>query len=206
MEIKKESFFTVQAFMVNELKLKGNELLIYAIIFGFSQAENQFFTGSLNYLASWCGISSKTTVKTILNNLIDKGLLEKEDIYKNGVKYCKYKALTEIKSISIPADEDKKNCKGISKIDMGYINNCYGGISKIDMGISEIVPNNIDIHIDNKIENIIDHNDDDLMKIKQWFEENKIDFSKKHQDKVLKLLKNNSLTFILSTFQEQFDI
>ena len=192
--------------MVNELKLKGNELLIYAIIFGFSQAENQFFTGSLNYLASWCGISSKTTVKTILNNLIDKGLLEKEDIYKNGVKYCKYKALTEIKSISIPADEDKKNCKGISKIDMGYINNCYGGISKIDMGISEIVPNNIDIHIDNKIENIIDYNDDDLMKIKQWFEENKIDFSKKHQDKVLKLLKNNSLTFILSTFQEQFDI
>nr|WP_314655357.1 helix-turn-helix domain-containing protein [uncultured Fusobacterium sp.] len=205
MEIKKESFFTIQAFMVNELKLKGNELLIYAIIFGFSQAENQFFTGSLNYLASWCGISSKTTVKTILNNLIDKGLLEKEDIYKNGVKYCKYKALTEIKSISIPADEDKKNCKGISKIDTGYINNCYGGISKIDMGISEIVPNNIDIHIDNKIENIIDHNDD-LMKIKQWFEENKIDFSKKHQDKVLKLLKNNSLTFILSTFQEQFDI
>lgn len=205
MEIKKESFFTVQAFMVNELKLKGNELLIYAIIFGFSQAENQFFTGSLNYLASWCGISSKTTVKTILNNLIDKGLLEKEDIYKNGVKYCKYKALTEIKSISIPADEDKKNCKGISKIDTGYINNCYGGISIIDMGISEIVPNNIDIHIDNKIENIIDHNDD-LMKIKQWFEENKIDFSKKHQDKVLKLLKNNSLTFILSTFQEQFDI
>ena len=205
MEIKKESFFTVQAFMVNELKLKGNELLIYAIIFGFSQAENQFFTGSLNYLASWCGISSKTTVKTILNNLIDKGLLEKEDIYKNGVKYCKYKALTEIKFISIPADEDKKNCKGISKIDMGYVNNCYGGISKIDMGISEIVPNNIDIHIDNKIENIIDHNDD-LMKIKQWFEENKIDFSKKHQDKVLKLLKNNSLTFILSTFQEQFDI
>lgn len=205
MEIKKESFFTIQAFMVNELKLKGNELLIYAIIFGFSQAENQFFTGSLNYLASWCGISSKTTVKTILNNLIDKGLLEKEDIYKNGVKYCKYKALTEIKSISIPADENKKNCKGISKIDTGYINNCYGGISKIDMGISEIVPNNIDIHIDNKIENIIDHNDD-LMKIKQWFEENKIDFSKKHQDKVLKLLKNNSLTFILSTFQEQFDI
>lgn len=205
MEIKKESFFTVQAFMVNELKLKGNELLIYAIIFGFSQAENQFFTGSLNYLASWCGISSKTTVKTILNNLIDKGLLEKEDIYKNGVKYCKYKALTEIKFISIPADEDKKNCKGISKIDMGYINNCYGGISIIDTGISEIVPNNIDIHIDNKIENIIDYNND-LMKIKQWFEENKIDFSKKHQDKVLKLLKNNSLTFILSTFQEQFDI
>ena len=225
MEIKKESFFTVQAFMVNELKLKGNELLIYAIIFGFSQAENQFFTGSLNYLASWCGISSKTTVKTILNNLIDKGLLEKEDIYKNGVKYCKYKALTEpkpkeeIKTVSVTKDMkdnvdiDKKNsderyiknCDGISKIDTGYINNCYGGISKIDMGISEIVPNNIDIHIDNKIENIID-NDDDLKKIKQWFEENKIDFSKKHQDKILKFLKNNSSAYLLKIFQDELDI
>ena len=211
MEIKKESFFTVQAFMVNELKLKGNELLIYAIIFGFSQVENQFFTGSLNYLASWCGILSKTTVKTILNNLIDKGLLEKEDIYKNGVKYCKYKALTEIKSISIPADEDIKNCNGISKIDTGIskidmgISKIDMGISKIDMGISKIVPNNIDIHIDNKIENIIDHNDD-LMKIKEWFEEKNIDFSPKHRTRVLELLKNNSLTFILHTFQEQFDI
>ena len=205
MEIKKESFFTVQAFMVNELKLKGNELLIYAIIFGFSQAENQFFTGSLNYLASWCGISSKTTVKTILNNLIDKGLLEKENIYKNGVKYCKYKALTEIKSISIPADENKKNCKGISKIDTGYINNCYGGISKIDMGISEIVPNNIDIHIDNKIENIIDYNDD-LMKIKEWFEEKNIDFSPKHRTRVLELLKNNSVAYLLKVFQDEINI
>ena len=40
MSIKKESFFTIQAFMVNDLKLKSNELLIYAIIFGFSQIEN----------------------------------------------------------------------------------------------------------------------------------------------------------------------
>ena len=66
--------------MRNSLNLKGNELLIYAIIFGFSQVENQYFTGSLNYLAEWTGISSKTTVMTILNSLISKGLLEKEEI------------------------------------------------------------------------------------------------------------------------------
>ena len=127
MEIKKESFFTVQAFMVNELKLKGNELLIYAIIFGFSQAENQFFTGSLNYLASWCGISSKTTVKTILNNLIDKGLLEKEDIYKNGVKYCKYKALTELNLFQFLLMKIKKIVRVYQKL--------IRGISIIVMGV-----------------------------------------------------------------------
>ena len=47
---------------------------------------------------------------------------------------------------------------------------------------------------------------DDLKKIKQWFMTNKIDFSKKHEAKVLELLKNNSLGFILKTFQDQLDI
>lgn len=217
MSIKKESFFTVQAFMVNDLKLKSNELLIYAIIFGFSQIENQYFTGSLNYLAEWTGISSKTTVKTILNGLLAKGLLEKEDIYKNGVKYCKYKALTEpkpkeeIKTVSVSKDMkddldiDKKN------IDERYIKNC-DGISKNDMGvyqkmirgISIFDNNNIDIHIDNNINHIIEEND--FLKIKNWFKENKIDFSKKHQEIILKLLEKNSPGYLLKTFQDEIDI
>ena len=36
---------------------------------------------------------------TILNSLISKGLLEKEEIYNNGIKFCKYKALIEPKEI-----------------------------------------------------------------------------------------------------------
>ena len=142
MSIKKESFFTIQAFMVNNLKLKSNELLIYAIIFGFSQIENQYFTGSLNYLAEWTGLSSKTTVKTILNGLLAKGLLEKEDIYKNGVKYCKYKALTEpkpkeeIKTVSVTKDMKDNVDIGKKNSDERYIKNC-DGISKIDIGISK---------------------------------------------------------------------
>ena len=37
--------------MITELELKGNELLVYAIINGFSQSEDQEFSGSLSYLA-----------------------------------------------------------------------------------------------------------------------------------------------------------
>lgn len=223
MSIKKESFFTVQAFMVNDLKLKSNELLIYAIIFGFSQIENQYFTGSLNYLAEWTGISSKTTVKTILNSLLAKGLLEKEDIYKNGVKYCKYKALTEpkpkeeIKTVSVSKDMkddvdiDKKNsdekyiknCDGISKIDIGISKNDMGVYQKMIRGISIFDNNNIDIHIDNNINHIIEEND--FLKIKNWFEENKIDFSKKHQEIILKLLEKNSVKYLLKIFQDEID-
>lgn len=224
MSIKKESFFTIQAFMVNNLKLKSNELLIYAIIFGFSQIENQYFTGSLNYLAEWTGLSSKTTVKTILNGLLAKGLLEKEDIYKNGVKYCKYKALTEpkpkeeIKTVSVTKDmkdnvdigkknSDEryiKNCDGISKIDIGISKNDMGVYQKMIRGISIFDNNNIDIHIDNNINHIIEEND--FLKIKNWFEENKIDFSKKHQEIILKLLENNSVAYLLKIFQDEINI
>ena len=223
MSIKKESFFTIQAFMVNNLKLKSNELLIYAIIFGFSQIENQYFTGSLNYLAEWTGLSSKTTVKTILNGLLAKGLLEKEDIYKNGVKYCKYKALTEpkpkeeIKTVSVIKDvkddvdigkknsDEKyiKNCDGISKIDIGISKNDMGVYQKMIRGISIFDNNNIDIHIDNNINHIIEEND--FLKIKNWFEENKIDFSKKHQEIILKLLEKNSVKYLLKIFQDEID-
>ena len=224
MSIKKESFFTIQAFMVNDLKLKSNELLIYAIIFGFSQIENQYFTGSLNYLAEWTGLSSKTTVKTILNGLLAKGLLEKEDIYKNGVKYCKYKALTEpkpkeeIKTVSVIKDvkddvdigkknsDEKyiKNCNGISKIDIGISKIDMGVYQKMIQGISIFDNNNIDIHIDNNINHIIEEND--FLKIKNWFIENKIDFSKKHQEIILKLLEKNSVKNLLKIFQDEIDI
>ena len=64
----------------------------------------------------------------------------------------------------------------------------------------EIINNN---HDHNNINNNIY---DDLKKIKQWFVDNGIDFSKKHETKVLELLKNNSLGFILKTFQDQLNI
>ena len=210
--------------MRNNLNLKGNELLIYAIIFGFSQVENQYFTGSLNYLAEWTGISSKTTVMTILNSLISKGLLEKEEIYNNGIKFCKYKALIEPKEID-KVDEvikkdiennkknisssiqknDVKNCEGISKIDIGISKIDMGVYQKLIRGISKIDNNKIDI-IHKYNNHIIGEDDVDFIKIKNWFAENKIDFSKKHQEIILKLLENNSVAYLLKVFQDEINI
>ena len=70
------NFITIQGWMVNELNLKGNDLLVYAIIYGFSQTEGQFFTGSLQYLADWTN-STKQGIQKNLKNLIDKGLIQK---------------------------------------------------------------------------------------------------------------------------------
>ena len=90
-KVKNENFIAIQGWMVTELKLKGNSLLIYAIIYGFSQAEEQVFSGSLQYLADWTN-SSKQSVINCLKKLIDDGLLGKNEKSINGVKFCEYYA------------------------------------------------------------------------------------------------------------------
>lgn len=75
--------------MVTELGLKGNELLIYALIYGFSQTEGQVFNGSLQYLADWTN-STKQGVLKNLKSLVEKGLIEKKETIFNGVKSCEY--------------------------------------------------------------------------------------------------------------------
>ena len=88
-KVKKENFIAIQGWMVSELGLKGNELLIYAIIFGFSQNGESRFVGSLKYLCDWTN-STKSGVSKCLQSLVLKGYLVKTDIIKSGVKFCEY--------------------------------------------------------------------------------------------------------------------
>ena len=86
--VKDGNYLVIQSFMIKELGLKGNELLIYAIIYGFSQAEGTTFNGSLQYLADWTN-SSRQTVISILKTLKEKGLIERvgEDVVKKTYIY-----------------------------------------------------------------------------------------------------------------------
>lgn len=85
----KSGYITIQSWMRTELNLKGNDLLVYAIIYGFSQTENQRFTGSLQYIADWCGATKQGVLKN-LQNLIDAGLIAKEEKYVNNIKLVEY--------------------------------------------------------------------------------------------------------------------
>ena len=88
-KVKRENYITVQGFMLTDLKLKGNELLIYACIYGFSQTENQVFNGGLQYLADWVN-SRKQSVIKCLKSSEEKGYIIKKEQYINGVKSCEY--------------------------------------------------------------------------------------------------------------------
>lgn len=74
--VKDNNFIAIQGWMRTKLNLKGNELLIYALIYGFSQDGESRFKGSRKYIADWCGCSLNT-VDRALSSLVNKGYLAK---------------------------------------------------------------------------------------------------------------------------------
>ena len=89
--MKNKNYITILGWMVNELSLSGNDLICYAVIYGFSQDDN-FWEGSQSYLSDWLGVSRRTVID-ILKRLISNGLIAKQEYEVNKVKFCKYKAI-----------------------------------------------------------------------------------------------------------------
>lgn len=132
MTVRKESYITIQAFMVNELELKGNELIVYALIYGFSQDGYSWFSGSQSYITKWLGGASRTTVDSCLRKLTKKGLLAKRVRVENEVRYCDYRALVpEQKEDVQKMDTLPKNCTGdVQNLDRGCTETVQGGCTE----------------------------------------------------------------------------
>lgn len=96
-----ENYYTVQGWMINRLKLSGNELLAFAVIYGFSQTDGTVFSGSLDYLCKSIGCARRAALN-VLERLMDKGLIFKQKYDKNGLKntayFCNLKALNDLTS------------------------------------------------------------------------------------------------------------
>ena len=118
--VKDENFIAIQGWMLNKLNLKGNELIVYAVIYGFSQDDESRFTGSRRYLAEWCGCTLKT-VDNALSSLVAKGLIAKHDKTINGVHLCDY-SITQV---------GKNLQQGTVKITQGVGKNLQQGTVKI---------------------------------------------------------------------------
>lgn len=87
--IRETNFVTIQSYMVTDLKLKGNELIIYAIINGFCQDGEHKFNGSLQYLADWTNSTKQGVIKN-LKSLVEKGYIIKNSENINGVNKVEY--------------------------------------------------------------------------------------------------------------------
>lgn len=114
--VNNNNYINIQGFMVKDLGLKGNELLAYALIYGFSQDGETWFTGSSKYIAEWLNIDRRN-VLAVLQKLVEKGLLIKNEKIINGVKLCDYKAV-------IGGDETSQ---GMMNHHRGYDKTSQGG-------------------------------------------------------------------------------
>ena len=70
--MKDINYFTIHGWMTIRLGLKGIERELFAILYGFSQDGESYFTGSLSYLQKWVIASRPTVIKT-LKTLVKKG-------------------------------------------------------------------------------------------------------------------------------------
>lgn len=116
-------YLTILQEMRDQLGLKGNELLVYAFIHGYSQGGHGCYHGSLATLQNVCGIASRQTAIDILKSLVEKGYITKTETFMSGIKYVSYSA-----------------CPKIGQ-----------GVQKMDMGCPENGHNNKDIDIHNTL-------------------------------------------------------
>ncbi len=97
--IKDENFYQIQGWMLNRLNLKGIDLQIFAIIYGFSQDDETEFTGSIGYLSEFTGTSRPTVIKS-LKKLCENQYIMKKENKINGVCFNTYKTLQGVKNFN----------------------------------------------------------------------------------------------------------
>lgn len=107
-KVQDANYIAIQGWMRNKLNLKGNDLLVYAIIYGYSQDGESVFNGSLQYLADWCG-ATKQGIQKNLKNLLDMGLIEKQENEINNIKFCSYYT-TELHTIQQSCTPIQQSC------------------------------------------------------------------------------------------------
>lgn len=116
--MKGKGYFVVHEWMITELGLRGVELLVYAIIYGFTQIEEQSFFGTRRYLADSIG-SSIRAVQSALDSLVSSGCILKMEgtLPHGGVRVVSYKA--NLQGV----------CNNFTGVKTAHIDNIHNNIS-----------------------------------------------------------------------------
>lgn len=148
--IKQKSHIVIDAYML-QLGLKGNELLIYALIAGFCQDGVSECWTSQETMAEWCGGISTRAVRDILQNLITKKLITKKECLNKNVKYS-YKVIEIVPELSSNEQELSSNEQEVfstqQEVFSGGDRNFFPVVQELSSG-----NNKIDNIYDNKIDN-----------------------------------------------------
>lgn len=144
-KVKPENFVTLSGFMITDLHLKGNELIVYAIIYGFSQAEGTAFRGSAQYLADWTNSTRQGVMKN-LKSLMQKGLIDRRAAMINGRSGYEYYATKFTCKQSLPVNGVDTTCKqSLHDLSTEFTPTCKQSLhNNIDNNIADNIDNKID--------------------------------------------------------------
>jgi DNA-binding MarR family transcriptional regulator len=84
--LKNEDTVVIYGWMSKELGLKGNALMIYAVIYHNTKTEGDYSSG-YRYLAEFTG-ANMSTVIGVTKKLVEAGLISKEEEKINNNDHC----------------------------------------------------------------------------------------------------------------------
>ena len=200
------NYYTLNKQIVKALGIEPAFLLTILIEASDGLADDEgWFYQTIETLEELTGLSRHKQNK-IIQDLIETNILIQENRGTPCRRFFKI-SFQEIENLVFKKTEtsllkiDKLDCKKFTNYS---VKSSQTSLLKISNNKEHNI-NNLNKEINHK-ENKSYELDEKLKTVKQWFIENEITFSKKHEVKVLELLENNSLEFVLNTFQKQLDI
>lgn len=198
------NYYTLNKQIVKELGIESAFLLTILIEASDGLAnEEGWFYQTIEKIGELTGIGRHKQDK-IIKELIELKILEQKNKGVPCKRYFKvnYEMIENLvfqNQQSSLSENDKPDCPKKTNY---FVENSQTCLSQNGKN-KEYIINNLNKKLNHK-----EHNKscNDLKAIKQWFKENKIDFSKKHETKIIELLKANPLEYLLKLFQEQLDI
>ena len=144
---KKNRYLNIQDWMIDDLHLKGNDLLAYALIYGFSQDEESAYSGSYAYVMYWLSVDERSAVR-ILKRLESMGLIRKWKVRVNGVLVNRWTASTELpEPETVVTEEEPEPLEGVTKChprqNVTPDKMSVRGVTKCQSGGDKMSPNNL---------------------------------------------------------------
>ncbi|BEO96359.1 hypothetical protein FNSP10_12190 [Fusobacterium nucleatum] len=198
------NYYTLNKQIVKELGIESAFLLTILIEASDGLADSEgWFYQTIEKIGELTGLGRHKQDK-IIKELIDLKILEQKN---KGVPCKRYFKVNYQMIENLVFQNQQSSLSENGKLDCPKKTNYSVENSQTSLSENgnnkEYIINNLNKELNHK-----EHNKscDDLKAIKEWFKENKIVFSKKHENKIIELLKINSLGYLLKFFQEQMDI
>lgn len=149
--MKDGDYINILAPMKSKLKLKGNALMLFALVHGYSKDGKNTCRVSLSYMAEWLD-TDKAAISKLINKLAKAGYINKIEYYNGGVKCYEYTSNYEAmlarsirgEVVGLESTSEQGSCQN----DNGCQND-KKGLSKRQKSVVKMTTNNKDIIIYN---------------------------------------------------------